>query len=250
MNSESKIIDRYAAMELDSEAETYLHTHARRFAYLWRMVQKVRSNFGNGPIRVMDIGPSFFTDILQSNLEDDDLYTLGFAHEASRGGHFPPVIKINKDHFHAFDLNDAQYPEKWIAPPKMDIVVMAEVLEHLYTSPVHVFRFIASIMNPGGFLIIGTPNAVALERRLRLLAGSNPYEMIRETRDNPGHFREYTVPELRQMADQAGLETVDFEIKNYFTRNTRAGVWYDKLVDLLLPANFRTGINIIFKKPD
>jgi len=250
MNTESEIIKQYARMDLDAESETYLHTHAQRFAYLLRMVRKVRTNFGSNPVRMMDIGPSFFTDILMTNLPKDDLYTLGFAHDASRGGHFPSEIQINKDHFYAFDLNDAQYPEKWIEPPKMDMVIMAEVLEHLYTSPVHVFRFIASMMKPGGYLIIGTPNATALQRRLVLLAGYNPYEMIRETRDNPGHFREYTVPELKKLAAKAGLETIDFEIKNYFKRNTRAGVWYDRLVGLFLPASFRTGINIIFQKPD
>ena len=250
MNSETEIINHYASLELDPESETYLHTHAMRFAYLLGMVRKVRKNFVSSPVRIMDIGPSFFTDILMTNLPEDDLYTLGFAHEASRGGHFPSDIKINNDHFYAFDLNDAQYPEKWIEPPKMEIVIMAEVLEHLYTSPVHVFRFIASMMNPGGYLIIGTPNATALQRRLVLMAGNNPYEMIRETRDNPGHFREYTVYELKQLASKAGLETVDFEIKNYFKRNTRAGVLYDKLVTLFLLVGFRTGINIVFQKPD
>lgn len=249
MNSEPEIIEHYESMNLDPESKTYLHTHARRFAYLLKMVQKVCANFNSDPIRIMDIGPGFFTDLMMTNMEDDEIYTLGFAHEASRGGHFPADIKINEDHFYAFDLNDAQYPDKWVDTPGMDIVVMAEVLEHLYTSPVHVFRFIASILNPGGYLIVGTPNSIALEKRLALLTGRNPYEMIRETRDNPGHFREYTVSELRQLAAKAGLETVDYEIKNYFKRNTPVGVLYDKLVSIFLPAGFRTGIHIVFQKP-
>src|SRR5690606_8260379 len=129
-----------------------------------------------------------------------------------RGGHFPDEIKIEEENFYAFDLNDAQYPDKWIDTPGMDMVVMGEVLEHLYTSPVHVFRFIASIMNPGGYLIVGTPNALAIQRRMELLVGRHPYEMIRETRDNPGHFREYTASELRELGDLAGLVTVEYEI--------------------------------------
>src|SRR5690606_28857920 len=161
---------------------------------------------------------------------------------------FPEDIKIEKDNFYAFDLNETQYPDKWVETPRMDMVVMAEVLEHLYTSPVHVFRFIASIMNPGGYLIIRTPNAKALQRRPVLLTGASAYEMIRETRDNPGHFREYTVSELRQLAAKAGLETVDYDIKNYVKRNTPAGVLYDKLVGFFLPASFSTAINIIVQK--
>lgn len=250
MNSESQIIQHYSSMNLSPEAKIYLHTHAKRFSYLYGMVQKVRMNFRSDSIRIMDIGPSFFTDLLMNNFEKDEIFTLGFAHDASRGGHFPADIKIDKDLFFAFDLNDAQYPQKWISTPQMDIVVMGEVLEHLYTSPVHVFRFIASMIRPGGYLIVGTPNATALQRRMELLTGHHPYEMIRESRDNPGHFREYTLSELRQLAAEAGLTTVDYEIKNYFKRNTSAGALYDKLVGIFLPANFRTGINIILQKPE
>ena len=134
-------------------------------------------------------------------------------------------------------------------PTQMDIVVMGEVLEHLYTSPVHVFRFIASMLRPGGYLIVGTPNALAIQRRMELLVGRHPYETIRETRDNPGHFREYTAAELKELGDLAGLVTVEYEVKNYFKRNTSAGTLLDKLVDIFLPANFNSGINIVYQKP-
>ncbi len=249
MNTESEIIAHYVSMDLDTESQMYLHTHAMRFAYLSSMVRKVRDNFNQNSIRIMDIGPSFFTDMLMKNFQDDHIYTLGFSHEASRGGHFPESIRINKDHFYAFDLNDTQFPEQWITPPTMDIVVMGEVLEHLYTSPVHVFRFMSSILNPGGYLIVGTPNATAIQRRMELLFGRHPYEMIRETRDNPGHFREYTVTELKELGELAGLEVVDYEVKNYFKRNTSVGTLFDKLVGFLLPANFNSGINIVYRKP-
>ena len=199
-------------------------------------------------VKVMDIGPSFFTEILQINLPGDEIHTLGFDHLESRGGHFPAFIEIDKALFSAFDLNNSQYPDQWIKPAMVDIVVMGEVLEHLYTSPVHIFRFISSFMKPGGYLVLGTPNAVALQKRLTLLGGKNPYELIRESRDNPGHFREYTVPELKQLALDAGLETHAYEIKKYFKRGTRKGVLYDRMVDTFLPATFRTGINMVFRK--
>ena len=85
---------------------------------------------------------------------------------------------------------------------------------------------------------------------MELLTERHPYEMIRETRDNPDHFRVYTVAELRELAAHVGLETVEYEIKNYFKRNTPVGMWFDKLVGYFLLASFSTGINIIFQKPE
>ena len=57
----------------------------------------------------------------------------------------------------------------------------------------------------GGVLVVQTPNAVSLPRRLAMLGGRNPYELIREDATNPGHFREYTAAELRRYAAVAGL---------------------------------------------
>ncbi len=247
MLSEKEIITHYLSKDLDAESRHYISTHAKRFSYLIRFIKSVRASLPNAAV-VMDIGPGFFTEILQINLPGDEIHTLGFDHLESRGGHFPAFIQIDKDRFSAFDLNNSQYPEKWIRPAMADIVVMGEVLEHLYTSPVHIFRFISSFMKPGGYLVLGTPNAVALQKRLTLLSGRNPYEQIRESRDNPGHFREYTVPELKQLARDAGLETHAYEIKNYFKRSSRKGVLYDQMVGAILPASFRTGINIVFRK--
>ena len=90
-----------------------------------------------------------------------------------------------------FDLNDAQYRERWIRTPPIHLAVMAEVLEHLYTAPTLVLGFAYSLMEPGGILIVETPNAASLKKRLRLLVGRHPYEMIRENAVNPGHFRPF-----------------------------------------------------------
>jgi SAM-dependent methyltransferase len=213
-------------------------------------VQAVRKTLPEKSVNIMDVGPSFFTEILQLNLPDDKIYTLGFDHPDSRGGHFPAFIEIDKSKFYAFDLNNAAFRDKWISPKNIDIVVMGEVLEHLYTSPVHIFRFLKSMLAPGGYIVLGTPNAVSVQRRLAMFLGRNPYELIRETRDNPGHFREYTVPELKQLGTEAGLEFVDAELKNYFKRFTAKGRIFDTVVAGLFPRSFRSGINIVFKNPD
>jgi 2-polyprenyl-3-methyl-5-hydroxy-6-metoxy-1,4-benzoquinol methylase len=80
----------------------------------------------------------------------------------------------NRKHIE-FELNDSYYPEKW---PKVsdgyNIIVMAEVIEHLYTAPVQVLRCLRSLLAPGGFLIVTTPNAAALQQRLQCFSGEFP----------------------------------------------------------------------------
>ncbi|MCZ4409853.1 methyltransferase domain-containing protein [Cryomorphaceae bacterium 1068] len=247
MRSTAEILGHYLPLVQDSESKDYITIHSKRFSFLIDLILKsVNSKNGEG-LSVMDIGPSFFTDVLSKNLPQAEIYTMGFAHAASRGGHFPEFIKIDPSKFHQFDLNKSDQKSEWISPPKMDVVIMGEVLEHLHTSPVHVLSFVRSFLKPGGLFILGTPNAVALEKRIHMLAGNNPYELIRLNKDNPGHFREYTVKELKELGEEAGLRMTDYETSNYFARFTNKGRLFDAVTNWL-PQTFRTGINAVFTR--
>jgi SAM-dependent methyltransferase len=247
MRSTAEILGHYLPLVQDSESKDYITIHSKRFSFLINFILKsVNSENGEG-LKVMDIGPSFFTDVLTKNLPQAEIYTMGFAHAESRGGHFPEFIKIDHSNFHQFDLNKTDQESDWITPPKMDVVIMGEVLEHLHTSPIHVLSFIRSFLKPGGLLILGTPNAVCLENRLKMLFGKNPFELIRLDKHNPGHFREYTVAELKALGQEAGLRLTDHETSNYFARFTSKGRFFDKLTDLL-PQSFRRGINAVYTR--
>src|SRR5262249_11818133 len=114
--------------------------------------------------------------------------------------------ELSAGRYYNFDLNDCQYPNRCRSDlPRFDAIVFAEVLEHLHTSPAWVLRGLATLLKPNGFILLQTPNAVALPRRLKMLLGRNPYELIREDCTNPGHFGEYTADELCNYAASAGL---------------------------------------------
>ena len=131
----------------------------------------------------------------------------------------------------------------WPRPQLYDLVVMAEVIEHLPVSPSHVFAFLASLLRPGGYLLLQTPNACSLSKRLRMLCGRNPFELIREDMHNPGHFREYTVRELADYAGAAGFRVRRVHTANYFSGQK----WYSRAlagVSRALPAQLRNGITL------
>jgi hypothetical protein len=237
-------LDAYAET-LDPESTTYWHYHRDRFAWIGRLFHELVAEFRwhKQPIeRVLDIGNSYQTLLFNRLHPELRIDTLGWLCER-----YAP--SGDSTHFD-FDLNNSYTQEKDSWPPMeggYQIIAFLEVVEHLYTSPRVVFSFLRELMADGGVLIVQTPNAAALKKRLRLLRGGNPYELIREDRMNPGHFREYTVEELCHLGHESGLEVKDIHVTNFFID----GAWLDRTCDRLanyLPKTFRSGMTVVFRK--
>jgi SAM-dependent methyltransferase len=209
---------------VNEEWAAYRRYHERRYRALMDVVAEL------GPERVLNVGPMFETDLLRATGATVD--TLGFANPA-----FAP--RDGERHIEA-DLNqpgaggDGSY----------DAIVMAEVIEHLHTSPVTVLGGLATWLRPGGAIVIQTPNAVALHKRLRMALGRNPIEPIRADSSNPGHFHEYTLGELREAAGAAGLEVAGVRTANYFGASRAYAA-----LGRILPPSLRHGITIWLRTP-
>jgi 2-polyprenyl-3-methyl-5-hydroxy-6-metoxy-1,4-benzoquinol methylase len=94
--------------------------------------------------------------------------------------------------------------------------VLGEVIEHVYVAPSLVLPALRNLLKPGGAMLVTTPNAAALAKRVRLLLGQNPFEMPRETPENPGHFREYTAAEMRKLGREAGFASVEIRLADVY----------------------------------
>ncbi len=248
-STSGEIVDHFRSRSLSEESWSYIHTHAKRYAFLLEKVAAVESTLRNDkPITIMDVGPSFFTELLHLRYPRDLILTVGYETPESRGGHFPLCVVHGRIKHYHFNFNDAQYPEKWISPPQADLVVMAEVLEHLHTAPTLVLKFVHTLVRQGGFLILETPNAASLKKRMKLLAGRHPYEMIRENGNNPGHFREYTKSELLMVARTSGFDIRSCELSNYSSHDSSKGV-VQRALRSVGPPGLRRGITLILEKP-
>jgi 2-polyprenyl-3-methyl-5-hydroxy-6-metoxy-1,4-benzoquinol methylase len=104
-------------------------------------------------------------------------------------------------------------------PPKYSPIVFAEVLEHLYTFTAIVLQFRSEHLMDNGILVVQTPNAAALTKRVKLVLGRNPYDLINVDRENQKHFRKYKMTELRKYADSEKLE-----------------IFWEKKITILMPA--------------
>jgi Methyltransferase domain len=241
--SQGSIERHFAGWALDAGGRSYLRFQAERYVHLLDdarcVVQRALRTCPGDPVRILDIGAAYQTELMRQ-WPGVVVDTVGFADKR-----FPS--RDGERHFE-FDLNDAQDPDLWIAIQPYALIVMAEVIEHLYTSPRLVLSCLASWLQPGGYLIVQTPNAISLRRRVKMLLGRHPYEMIRDTRINPGHFREYTTGELKQVSAAAGLEVVKCSVHNYFGHQGLPGRAYNSLCRVL-PAGLRDGITISLRKP-
>ena len=229
---------------IDESDNPYLHYHAKRFE---EIVLFVEAHF-SPDAKILDVGNSPFAEIL-SKIFSCEVDEIGFAEDNSRS--FGKQFR--------FDLNDSSDYSKWrkdLGP--YDIIIFTEVIEHLYTSPNQVLNFLSSLLNEKGKMIIQTPNASVFHKRIQLLFGKNPYMQIREERNNPGHFREYTKTELLKYAKTSGFKVNKAYYANYFDyRYTHAQSNNGKvknhlrLVNLfykLLPPSFRPGITMLLSK--
>ena len=226
--------------------EGYAAYHAPRYAYVLELLKKYGARPGS---KLLDVGPSRLTGLIREQL-GAQVDTLGFGEDRQEHG---------ARHF-GFDLNLAQRREDWRTDlPRYDFVVMAEVLEHLHTAPQLVLAFIKTLLAEDGVLLLQTPNAASLPKRLKLLLGRNPFEMIRTDPQNPGHFREYTRKELSHLASSLGFREEERRTAFYFDarfahhesgeaagRQRLLGS-AKNLIYRLLPSPLREGITMVWR---
>lgn len=94
-----------------------------------------------------------------------------------------------------------------------DVVIFAEVLEHLKVAPGRVLHEVSRLVRPEGTLILTTPNIARAENIERLRRGENILDPFREdaprdrdVTDYVSHIREYTVGEAIQLVEDSGLD--------------------------------------------
>jgi SAM-dependent methyltransferase len=171
-----------------------------------------------------------------------------------------PGTELSTGQHHSFDLNKTDRRECWpVGLGPYDVVVFAEVVEHLYTAPELVLEFLWSLLVPEGLLILQTPNAASLGKRVKLAFGVNPFERFRADKSNPGHYREYTLVELVDALGGARFTVYKSYRKFYFDArfahhdegneppNVVAGAVRNVLYRIL-PPPLREGITILARR--
>lgn len=197
----------------DEAAQRYQKIHEYRFQ---KTLEICKQLVPNSRARVLDVGPSYLTKLLAQTYSD--VSTLGLDITIDDGGQRNvSTITLALPHI-TFELNNTPNPDRWpdVQQP-FDLVVYAETIEHLPIAPEYSLVFLKNLLTENGILLVTTPNAATIMKRLiLLLKGKNPYEQIRLYAENPGHYREYTMNELVTIGARCQLDEVQTEYFNFY----------------------------------
>src|SRR5205085_3874329 len=84
-------------------------------------------------------------------------------------------------------------------------VVAAEVIEHVFDTQ-RLLHELSRVLEPNGWLVLTTPNLVALSGRAQLLLGRSPHNIeFDASPGTSGHVRYFTFDTLELLLRRAGL---------------------------------------------
>ncbi len=188
------------------ELEHYAEESALRFLHTYDLMRDITSG------RCLELGanPYFFTVLLKelTSLQltcnswfkpdlppelDDTVYWNDL-----RTGE-PRELPVRYQHF---NVETEPFP---YADAGFEVVVFAEVLEHVLEDPFGILAEIHRVLVPGGTLILSTPNAARLENIMELVYGKNVFGPYSGYGPYGRHNREYTRAETVALCEAAGF---------------------------------------------
>lgn len=238
----------YAAKLQDEAAliigqREYLPQHKQRFRELFRACSYLLAQRPSP--KLLELGASEFSAFykqlipnLTFHLSDrptpDDY--IGFTERVG-------MQRLGCDRYFAIDLEEPAQIGASGGPRAgdYDLIVFAEVIEHLVVSPVDLLSALLTLLKPDGFLYLTTPNLFRAENREKWLALENPQQVFPAADgnwDRHHHHREYGAAELLRFARQAGGEVVAFYYSDCWDQSTElADDERGNLVFVITPAS-------------
>ena len=190
--------------------QEYLDYHAVRFKDTLNLLRS-----GEGK-RLLDVGafPGHLTlavqtlgyeiDALTGKNESSrslDYFTARLSHH-----HIPVVFA---------DVESGTFP---FPDQSFDVVLAAEIIEHLPFNRYHLLREVFRVLKPGGRIILSTPNLPKLDNLLHFAFGQSihpdvrlPFHKTFKSILIGRHIREYTPQELTYMIEEQNKEMYRFE---------------------------------------
>jgi len=197
----------------------YCNQHKDRFWELFngidlllkrRVSSTTVATHGNG--KLLEIGVSEFSGFYQHLWPELEVHTLDRPYEEGYIGFTESVaqkISACSAHF-SVDLNDPASLAEKTRPKAMaqyDVIVFAEVLEHLTVNPVELLTALIALLKPGGYIYLTTPNFFRWRNLDKISQWENPQEVYPAADDNWDahyHHREYGLKELLEFSEQSG----------------------------------------------
>lgn len=214
--SEKKMFDFVTSVRVADAPEKEMFAYGshdfRRFVYTLGLVNGLQG-------KCLELGANpYFTTMLLQYYTKLDLHLANYFGSFPSGVHTQSVSFICPDDdtrkskefsYQHFNVETETFP---YAENEFDVIVFAEIIEHLLNDPMFVLTEINRVLQKDGLLILTTPNVSRLENVARMMAGANIYDPYSGYGPYGRHNREYNKHELNLLLGYAG-----FKIERMFT---------------------------------
>lgn len=208
--TEQQLFDFVTSVRVQDAPEAEMRAYGthdfRRFVYTWGLCNDVKG-------KCLELGGNpYFTTMLLKEFTDLEISLANyFGHENK--GEYNQVVDyldmqsgVKKSHSFSFQHFNTESDEFPYPDNEFDLVIFAEIIEHLLNDPCKVLREINRVLKPNGTLILTTPNVARLENVARLISGTNIYDPYSGYGPYGRHNREYNRHELDQLLKFEGFE--------------------------------------------
>ena len=230
----------------EAEMKAYGTNDFKRFVYTWGLAKEI-----NGTCLELGGNPYFTTMLLKKFTNLDVSLANYFGYE--NNGEFTQTVsyrdldqsKKNEDlkYLH-FNVEKDSFPYE---DDEFDLVIFAEIIEHLLNDPCSVLREIKRVLKPGGTLILTTPNVARLENVARLISGANIYDPYSGYGPYGRHNREYNLHELEQLLKFEGFNPTMSFTADVHTNQAQIYCSVEEIAQLLRTRENDLGQYIFFK---
>jgi SAM-dependent methyltransferase len=194
-----------------AELARYIDHSAGRLAVTLTATEHLLEANGEMPVLELGSEPWLFTQLL---LERGTVVTAAGLRPGEHAERAEVTIRWDGRSAtveqHLFDAERERWP---FADASFELVFCMEVIEHLTFSPAHMLYEANRVLAPAGYLLLGTPNALAARRVAALLRGRNIHHPYSGYGPHGRHNREFTAEELRLVLEQANF-SVDLRTHN------------------------------------
>lgn len=202
--------------------------------YHWQRLQRTLDGVPNATGRLLEIGAAPFAMTLMllaqrryqvHVINYGSQETIRLDSEANHERHEIPCAGINVE-CDSFPYDDGCF----------DVVICAEVIEHLTFFPSWMLYETHRILAPGGTLVLTTPNAMRLFYRYANAANAFRGLHIADPFSGYGpygrHNREYTPVELRTLVERCGFVIDAFDVLDLEVReDSQHDQHYERLIE-------------------
>jgi SAM-dependent methyltransferase len=191
--------------KLDNESEInfgerYTESHKWRIIRDVLLLPPLSSND-----RVLEIGPSL-TSLIIKKLTGATVETLCID-DLNRNFLTPYNVPL-----HLCDITTEVPP---LEINYYDCILFCEVFEHFMRAPQFALKNIMALLKPGKHLFFSVPNFATIQKRVMLLRGKNPQDLLSDKIPYYAHIREPVYSETKQWWEEAGGTIVQEGFTNY-----------------------------------